>query len=376
MFHATEANLSHRFTAAKVRRMFCNRVAKQRLTQEFCYFIINRLAVNCKTRIYVLYLHKINLLNFETMEVRDIFKLRKEGKTEEAYAAIRPMYAAHKGHYTTICMFWVGADMMALRYKQRRLEEAYKIFLALVRLYPTMDDKDSRGQSAIMRAALIVFDHNPKFSMLDFITKWDITRLTADDWTMGKVDGHPVPSLGIRIVGKVFREVANNQTVEMALKAAPILAESLKHAPYNMQNQRYKAMIYKIMGKTQKAINIYRHLIAHHRQSYLYQELADLVSDDKTKVALLCRAITTQREPKFTQKSRWQLANLLFNIDKARARYELDKCVELRRQAGFNITWHMQNLIETLKEVEPVSERNEREFYRQQGAIVDQLRIY
>ena len=39
--------------------------------------------------------------------------LRKQGRTEEAYAAILPMYAVHKGHYTTIAMFWVGVDMMS-----------------------------------------------------------------------------------------------------------------------------------------------------------------------------------------------------------------------------------------------------------------------
>ena len=42
------------------------------------------------------------------MEVRDVFELRKQGKIEEAYNAIRPMYAAHKGHYTTIAMFWIA----------------------------------------------------------------------------------------------------------------------------------------------------------------------------------------------------------------------------------------------------------------------------
>lgn len=310
------------------------------------------------------------------MEVRDIFKLRKEGKIEEAYAAIRPMYAAHKGHYTTICMFWVAADMMELRFRQRRLEEAYKIFLALLRLYPTMDDKDGRGQSALMRAALVVFDHNPKFSMLDFITKWDITKLSNDDWTIVQVNGHPLPSLGMRIVGKVFKEVAGNPTTEMALKSAPILAEALKHSPYNMHNQRYKALIYKIMGKTDKAINIYRHLIAHHRQSYLYQEFASLVKDDKWRIALLCRAITTQREQKFTQKMRLELADLLYNVDNPRARYELDKCIAIRKAAGYSTTWHMQNLSASLADVKPVDEKDERNFYRQQGALVDQLRIF
>lgn len=310
------------------------------------------------------------------MEVRDVFKLRKEGKIEEAYAAIRPMYANHKGHYTTICMFWVGADMMELRYKQRRLDEAYKIFLALLRLYPTMDDTDKRGQSALMRAALVVFDHNPKFSMLKFITDWDITRLTNDDWVISQVNGHPVPSLGMRIVGKVFKEVAGTPTTDMALKAAPILAEALKHSPYNMHNQRYKALIYKIMGKTDKAINIYRHLIARHRQSFLYQEFASLTTNPKWRVALLCRAIATQREQKFTQKNRLELADLLFAVDKPRARYELNRCIALRKAAGYNLTWHMQNLNASLAEVQPVSDKDEREFYRQQGELVDKLRIF
>lgn len=310
------------------------------------------------------------------MEVRDIFKLRKEGKIEEAYAAIRTRYATYKGHYTTICMFWVGVDMMELRYKQRRLEEAHKIFLALLRLYPTMDDQDRRGQSAIMRAAILVFDHNPKFSMLDFITRWDITRLTADDWVIQRVNNHPVPSLGMRIVGKVFKEVADNPTTEMALKAAPILAEALRHSPYNVNNQRYKALIYKIMGKTDKAINIYRHIIAHHNQSYLFTEFADLVGDTAVKTALLCRAIATQREQKFTQKARWQLANLLYTVDKARARYELDRCMAIRKAAGFAISWQMQNLDASLQGVEPVNEKNQREFYRQQTLTVDKLKIY
>ena len=178
------------------------------------------------------------------MEIRDIFTLRKQGRTEEAYAAILPMYAVHKGHYTTIAMFWVGVDMMKLRYQQRQLEEAYKIFRSLLRLYPTMDDKDLKGQSTLMRAALLVFEHHPGFSMLDFITQWGITRLTDDEWRMEQGNGHPIPSIGMRIVGKVFKEVESKPTVDMALKAAPILAEALKHSPYNMHNQRYKAMIY------------------------------------------------------------------------------------------------------------------------------------
>lgn len=307
------------------------------------------------------------------MDVKDVFELRRQGRTEDAYAAILPLYAAHKGHYTTIAMFWVGVDMMRLRYQQRRLEEAYKIFKSLMRLYPTMKDTDLKGQSAMMRAAIQVFEHNNSFSILDFITHWDITRLTDDDWKGTQHEGFMTPSTGMRIVGKVFKEVAANPTVDMALRAAPILAEALKHSPYNRDNQRYKAIIYQIMGKKDKAINIYRHLISRSKKSTLFQELAALIDDERYKIALLCKAITLQRDEKFRQRLRFTLAELLFRQDKARARYELDKCLEARRQAGYTITWAMQNLAASLSEVNPVSDAAEKAFYREQEIVVKEL---
>lgn len=79
------------------------------------------------------------------MTVKDIFALRKQGKIEEAYEAIRPIYREHKGHYTTICMFACGSDMYRLRGQQGRFYEATKIYAALKRMLPMLDDKDGRA---------------------------------------------------------------------------------------------------------------------------------------------------------------------------------------------------------------------------------------
>ena len=57
------------------------------------------------------------------MTVKDIFDLRKVGKTEEAYAAILPMYKVYHGTYTTVCMFWCAVDMCRLRLEQKRFRE-------------------------------------------------------------------------------------------------------------------------------------------------------------------------------------------------------------------------------------------------------------
>ena len=76
------------------------------------------------------------------MTVKDIFELRKRGQVEAAYEAIRPIYAAHKGRYTTLCMFWVASDVFKLRVEQGRIEEAEKIYWALKRLVPLLEEYD------------------------------------------------------------------------------------------------------------------------------------------------------------------------------------------------------------------------------------------
>ena len=72
--------------------------------------------------------------------VKEIFDLRKQGKIEEAYDAIRPMYTTHKGRYTTLCMFWTAADVLKLRLQQGRTEEAEKIYKALQRMLPRVEE--------------------------------------------------------------------------------------------------------------------------------------------------------------------------------------------------------------------------------------------
>ena len=73
------------------------------------------------------------------MTVKEVFDLRKQGRIEEAYEAIRPMYAAHRGRYTTLCMFWTAADVFKLRLDQKRYDEAEKILEALKRMLPRVE---------------------------------------------------------------------------------------------------------------------------------------------------------------------------------------------------------------------------------------------
>ena len=86
------------------------------------------------------------------MTVKDIFALRKQGKIEEAYEAIRPLYREHKGRFTTLCMFWTASDVFKLRLEQGRVEEAEKIYEALKRMLPRIEEiEESDDQAASKR---------------------------------------------------------------------------------------------------------------------------------------------------------------------------------------------------------------------------------
>ena len=70
--------------------------------------------------------------------------MRKQGRIEEAYEAIRPMYRVHKGHYTSLCMYLCARDVFNIRLAEGCIDEASKIFQALQRLVPFIDDPDGR----------------------------------------------------------------------------------------------------------------------------------------------------------------------------------------------------------------------------------------
>ena len=93
------------------------------------------------------------------MTVKEIFELRKEGKIEEAYNAILPMYKVHHGKYTSLAMFWCAVDMMNLLLSKAVdksdaslsvLAEAEKIYMSLQRLAPKIYDESGTCQQVVL----------------------------------------------------------------------------------------------------------------------------------------------------------------------------------------------------------------------------------
>lgn len=306
------------------------------------------------------------------MTVKEVFDLRKQGKIEEAYEAIRPMYAVHQGKYTTLCMFWTASDILKKRIEEKRIGEAEKIFEALLRVLPNIDDKDGKAHTAILHNALRLSDESQNFKMLDFVANYGVEKLTEADWeslmsTPKEGSGekpHPLPSTAQRMLTHCFRELQQHPDNDRAQKMLPLLQEALRRNPRNKNSQRYMAVVCRITGEREEAVAIYRQLLARHHDSYLYAELAELTGDPGQKAALYCRAIHNQRQEKFRTGYRFELARLLLNRDNPKAAYELTKCVEARQSLGYHITREMQQMLTRLKEVQPATYAEQQDFYR------------
>lgn len=304
------------------------------------------------------------------MTVKEVFELRKQGRIEEAYETIRPMYAVHQGKYTTLCMFWTASDILKKRIKEKRHDEAEKIFKALLRILPNIDDRDGKARSSILYDALTLDREVKSFSMLDFLSVMKVEQIGDNDWktiTVPAVDGtpsHPIPSVAQQLLTCAFHEIQETPTADNALKVMPLLQEAVRRHPRDKNNQRYMAVVYRIMGERDKAVAIYRQLLSKYRDSYLYSELAELTDEPGLKAALYCRAIQNQRQEKFCSGYRLELARLLVSRDKARAAYELQKCIATRKASGFGATLEMQQMLGQFEGVMPVSEAEQRLFYQ------------
>ena len=85
----------------------------------------------------------------DIMDVKDVFELRSQGRLEEAYVAIRRIYANDKGPRASLAMFWTARDILLKRLAEGKTDEAKRILAALERMMPNVPDKEGRAGRAL-----------------------------------------------------------------------------------------------------------------------------------------------------------------------------------------------------------------------------------
>ncbi len=101
------------------------------------------------------------------MTVRDIFELRRQGRIEEAYKAVRQLYAADKGPSVAVAMFWTAVDVFRKRMGEGRTAEAEIILLALERMQSRVPDKEGAVEDALKNCHRLLEEPAPAKDLTD-----------------------------------------------------------------------------------------------------------------------------------------------------------------------------------------------------------------
>lgn len=111
------------------------------------------------------------------MSTNDILELRKAGHTEDAYEAARRLYASVKDARTSAVMFLTATDVLKRRTDEGRMDEAYKIYMALKRLISNTNCENEWMQDALKRCEGYLQQANRRMTN---------PRLTPEHITLGK----------------------------------------------------------------------------------------------------------------------------------------------------------------------------------------------
>jgi len=101
------------------------------------------------------------------MNVNEVYSLRRQGKIEEAYNAIRMIYAIDKSTYAAKAMFWTAVDILRKRVNEKRMEDAEKICLALERLLGNIVDDDGWMENSLKKCKKLLERENSRQKLLD-----------------------------------------------------------------------------------------------------------------------------------------------------------------------------------------------------------------
>ena len=85
------------------------------------------------------------------MTIKKVYDLRRQGRLEEAYDAIRSLYAGDKSPHASLAMFWTAVDVLRARVEDGHTDDARKILSALERMLPNVPDKDGNVQDAFIK---------------------------------------------------------------------------------------------------------------------------------------------------------------------------------------------------------------------------------
>ena len=251
----------------------------------------------------------------------------------------------------------------------------WELFNQYLDLFP--EAPASSAHSKVLGLAERIMKDNNAFRFYDFFKRWNPEKLRSDDWKEENGNnGETYKPLAVKSLKKAKEAVdclSREQTGDL-LWLVDLYGKAVEKFPDDDWIIRSKALLLIKIGQLANAKNIYRDLcLKMSEKYYIWQEFSYCYEEDKPKIALLCKALSLEKNEDFIGKIRLVLARLLIrNHRYENALVEITQYRKHYKEKGWHIELDVDNLQNQCSSAIPAPDNNE-SFYAENIRLAEDL---
>jgi len=282
--------------------------------------------------------------------------IRDHTRAREAYEALYPVWKQGQlppklhNSFAWVIYYHVRHEQGTMPSVEMR--QAIAAYLSLD------NERPSRLHSRILLMATRLKARDADFKFGKFFEMWGMDNLTDEDWQQDKKEGREgtvtfvsVAEHAIRLYAKELHEA---RAKEFNPDFEPLLIKAIKQYPSQSLYKYYLARLYAATGRKAKALKAYKKLALITGQSYIWSDLAALLTDPDQHMAALSKALLLQRDVNKTGRLHLGLAQLLIKEKKfPEAACELRQYRDIYTRNG----WHLSDFYQRLRQSVPADTR-------------------
>ena len=238
---------------------------------------------------------------------------------------------------------------------------SWNLFDEYLAFFP--DAPASSSHSKVLGLAERVMKENNAWRFYDFFRKWNPEKLRDADWKEEQGDnGETYKPLAVKSLKKAREaiETLSDEQIGDLQWLIDLYGTAVEMFPDDDWNIRSKALLHLRAGQLAKAKSIYKDLcLKMGEKYYIWSEFADCWKDTGVKIALLCKALSLEKNEDFIGKIRLELARQLINAKKHdNAVVELEQYKKHYTEMGWRIDAEVDDLLEQCSSAKPAKDKN------------------
>lgn len=250
----------------------------------------------------------------------------------------------------------------------------WALFESYLDFFP--ESASSIWHSKVLSLAERVMKDNNAFRFYDFFRRWNPSKLRTVDWQEEKGEnGETYKPLAVKSLKKA-REALDNMSDDQIGDIQWLIdlyGTAVEKFPDDDWNIRSKALLHLRAGQFLEAKSIYKELcLKMGEKYYIWSEFADCWKESSVKIALLCKALSLEKNEDFIGKIRLELARQLIDAEKyENAAIELNLYKQHYTKMGWRIDSEVDNLLQQCSSVTQTIKNND-SFYAENILVAEE----